>query len=59
MDGMMTSGFGFAFLMVAFFVFLLYGNVAIGIVLLAIGVVFVTAGGRRRAGTKTGVASPN
>jgi hypothetical protein len=41
---------GYALLVAAFVVFLLDGNVAPAIALLAIGVVFVVAGGRRTAG---------
>jgi hypothetical protein len=44
-----TFAVGFAFLIAAFFVFLIFGNVAIGIVFLALGVVFIVNGGRYRA----------
>jgi uncharacterized membrane protein YfcA len=37
---------GFVLLAVAFLIFLFYGNVAVGIALLAVGVIFVVNGGR-------------
>ena len=58
MDGKMTAGIGFALLIVAFLVFFFYGNIAPAIVLLALGVVFVTAGGRKRAGAKATTENP-
>jgi membrane-bound ClpP family serine protease len=58
MDGKMTSGIGFALLIVAFLVFLFFGNVAPAIVLLALGVIFVTAGGWHKAGAKESTESP-
>jgi len=44
-----TSILGFGLLVLAFLVFLFYGNEAPGIVLLAIGVVFVAAGAKRKS----------
>jgi hypothetical protein len=44
--------FGFAFLILAFFLFLFYGNVAIGVLFLALGVVFVVNGNAHRSQTK-------
>ena len=41
--------FGVALLVTSFFVFLFYGDGAPGIVLLALGVVFIVAGGRKTA----------
>jgi hypothetical protein len=47
-----TWPFGVVLLIAAFLVFLLYGNIASGIVLLALGVVFVVVGGKKGAGAK-------
>jgi len=52
-----SSVFGFAFLILAFFLFLFYGNVAIGVVILVLGVVFVVNGNARRS--QTGKAASN
>jgi membrane-bound ClpP family serine protease len=48
------SSLGFAFLVLAFVAFLLYGNVAPAIVLLALGVVFVVSGARPTRGAQAG-----
>jgi hypothetical protein len=58
MDGKITSVIGFAILIAAFFVFLIYGNIAPAIVLLALGVIFVTAGGWHRAAAKATTENP-
>jgi membrane-bound ClpP family serine protease len=44
----LSLGFGAAFLCVAFLIFLFYGNVASGIVLLVLGVTFIAIGGRHK-----------
>jgi membrane-bound ClpP family serine protease len=54
MNGSATVGIGLVLLIVAFLVFVFNGNVASGIVLLALGVSFVAAGGRQRAGGRLG-----
>jgi len=50
-----SSVFGFAFLILAFFLFLFYGNVAIGVAFLVLGVVLVVKGNAR--GSQTGKAA--
>jgi len=52
-----SSVFGFAFLILAFFLFLFYGNVAIGVAFLVLGVVFVVNGNAR--GSQTAKALSN
>ena len=47
----MNELFGTVTLVIAFFVFLFYGNVAPGIVLLALGVVVLVAGRRKAPAT--------
>ncbi len=45
-----SSGIGIVLLILAFMVFLFYGNVAPGIVFLAIGVVFIVNGAKSKSG---------
>jgi membrane-bound ClpP family serine protease len=44
----LSLAFGAALLVIAFLVFLFYGNGATGIVLLVLGVIFLVNGGRHR-----------
>jgi len=52
-----SSAFGFAFLALAFFLFLFYGNVAVGVAFLVLGVLFVVNGNAH--GSQTGKAASN
>ncbi len=45
--GRLSWVFGLGLLVVAFLVFLFYGNVAIGVVFLALGIIFVVKGNWR------------
>ena len=51
-----SSAFGFALLALAFFLFLFYGNVAVGVAFLALGVVFVVNGSIHGSRTEKAVS---
>jgi membrane-bound ClpP family serine protease len=52
-----TLAFGFASIVISFFIFLFYGNVASGIVILVLGIILIVTGGKLRSSSKATIQS--